>query len=85
MSEKYKEVGDEMVDLPSGKHFFELACCDCGLVHRIYYATPTPEEDKLQIAFERDDRATAQLRRHNHGELQKEDSVGRWKMVRKDK
>ena len=76
---KYEDVGDEFIKLPLGKHWLELSCCDCGLVHKIYYSTN--EEDKLILYFERAERATAQLRRHNHGQLQNK-PVGRWKMVR---
>lgn len=75
---KYTEVTDDAVKLPKGKHFFELACCDCGLVHRIYYTTE--EEDDILLYFERENRATGQLRRHKHGQLQNK-SVGKWKMV----
>lgn len=76
---KYKEVTDDPVLLPKGKHFFELACCDCSLVHRIYYTTE--EKENLFLFFERDNRATGQLRRHNNGQLQNK-SVGKWKMIK---
>jgi len=78
---RYKEVDDEGVELPGGKHFFELACCDCGLVHKVYYST---EDGKLIMFFDRDDRSTAQLRRHNQGQLIDGTSIGKWKMVRKE-
>lgn len=37
-----------------------LACCDCGLVHRVVYATG---DGVVGIAAERDNRRTAQRRR----------------------
>jgi len=46
----------------------KIACCDCGLVH---YQGITIKDDKHVITgWKRDERATAQLRRHNYGNLQ---------------
>lgn len=46
--------------LPEGK-VFRLACCDCGLVHDFVLV---PEGDLIGIAAKRNNRATAQRRRH---------------------
>lgn len=43
------------------------ACCDCGLVHTIQFFQT---EDGFDMAHWRDERATAQLRRHKYGNLQ---------------
>lgn len=40
----------------------DLACCDCGLVHTL---TTRLHNGKLQIHFERNNPATAALRRHH--------------------
>jgi len=39
---------------------FKLACCDCGLVHRVVIVV---EDGKVGMAAERDNRATGQRRR----------------------
>jgi len=39
---------------------FKLACCDCGLVHRVVIVV---ENGEIGIAAERDNRATGQRRR----------------------
>ncbi len=47
---------------------YRLACCDCGLVHRLEFAIgPKPHGRRgLAVMFRawRDNRATAQIRRH---------------------
>jgi len=61
---RYKEVDDEGVELPGGKHFFELACCDCGLVHRMDFEhKPFGRGRKIFFRSYRDERATGQARR----------------------
>lgn len=44
---------------------FKLECCDCGLVHRIVIMAGKPGK-LIGIAAERDNRATAQRRRHRN-------------------
>ncbi len=57
----YKQRFDgEGFELPVGE-VYKLACCDCGLVHRVVYVV---EGGKLAMAAERDNRATGQRRRH---------------------
>lgn len=46
----------------------KLACCDCGLVHIIQFFGTS---QGLDMAHWRDNRATAQLRRYNYGNLQR--------------
>ena len=52
------------------KQILRLACCDCGLVHS--FAFHMYRGGKLGIATRRENRATAQLRRHNFGNLQQD-------------
>lgn len=61
MKTRYKQRKDgEGWSEKSGK-IFKLACCDCGLVHRVVLISKGPW---VGIATERDNRATAQRRRH---------------------
>jgi len=55
-----------------------LACCDCGLVHKMGFTVD--KAGKISLDYERDDRATAQLRRGNFAYLKS--GSGKWKMVR---
>ena len=57
----------------------EIACCDCGLVHYIQVIVINDEE--VAVAFKKNKRATAQLRRYKYGDLQQERS-GTYKMIR---
>ena len=40
---------------------YRITCCDCGLVHDVAFAY---EDGKLGMAAKRNNRATAQRRRH---------------------
>lgn len=60
------------------KEIFRSACCDCGLVHDM--AVAAEDNGNIGLAFRRDNRATAQLRRHRFGNLQKKDAL-KYKMV----
>ncbi len=40
---------------------YKLRCCDCGLVHKIDFEI---FKGNIQFRMWRDDRATAQIRRH---------------------
>jgi len=57
----------------------KFACCDCGLVH--IAGVNVSHNGAVHLAFVRDERATAQLRRHNFGDLQKRKSK-RYKLLR---
>jgi len=58
-----------------------LACCDCGLVHTMGFTIE--KDNKLRIDYERNARATAQLRRGKFPSLKT--GSGKWKMVRLEK
>ena len=58
-----------------------LACCDCGLVHKMGFTIE--KDNKLRIDYERDARATAQLRRGKFPDLK--GGSGKWIMVRLEK
>uniref|UniRef100_A0A6M3LLP2 Uncharacterized protein n=1 Tax=viral metagenome TaxID=1070528 RepID=A0A6M3LLP2_9ZZZZ len=62
---KYNKLDGFEIELGT---VFKLACCDCGLVHNI--AIAKENNDKIGFALERNNKATAQLRRHNFGYLQ---------------
>jgi len=46
---------------------FQLTCCDCGLAHTLVLTTEK-EGEAIGIAAKRDNRTTAQLRRHRNYE-----------------
>jgi hypothetical protein len=48
---------------------YKMACCDCGLVHKIDFRI---ENGKVQFRVFRDNRATGQMRRHNNIKVKKE-------------
>ena len=48
--------------LIDGIQHYRVACCDCGLVHKI--ALYVDDTGLVAIAFKRHSRATAQVRRH---------------------
>ncbi|MBW2081585.1 MAG: hypothetical protein JRI39_00525 [Deltaproteobacteria bacterium] len=43
------------------EHGYKLACCDCGLVHKVDFRI---HEGRIQFRMFRDARATGQVRRH---------------------
>lgn len=50
------------IDVPEEWH---VACCDCGLIHVFRFSFQKRGKDKaLQVVVTRDNRATAQRRRH---------------------
>ncbi len=58
--------------MPVGE-IYRLACCDCGLIHDVVFVI---EEGKLAMAAKRNNRATAQRRKHN-GKVQEKTSSDR--------
>ena len=82
MKGSYRKIkeGDVTIIDPV-KKTLSLACCDCGLVHRMTLAIAG--DGKIIIIFGDDKRATAQLRRHNYGYLQQGGS-GMYKMGKRD-
>jgi hypothetical protein len=62
---KYKPVtaGEWVQPIPRG---YQMACCDCGLVHRLDFRVVKyagGSRTKVQYRADRDNRATAALRR----------------------
>lgn len=60
MRYKQREDGEEF-KVPSGQ-VHRIACCDCGLVHDFVFITQDGNE--VGISAKRNNRATAQHRRH---------------------
>lgn len=59
---KYKQRNDgEGFEVPSGT-LYRIACCDCGLVHDFVFVSE--DGRPIGIAAKRNNRATAQRRRH---------------------
>lgn len=62
MKSEYQLIGDGWEDVPKR---MELACCDCSLVHSIVFRVRMIEDKpKLQWKVDRNERATAAMRRH---------------------
>ncbi len=57
-----------------------LACCDCGLVHKMGFTAG--KDGALKLQFQRNNRATAQLRRGGFAYLKAPIKRDKWKMVR---
>ena len=55
-----QRVDEEGFEVPL-MEIYRIACCDCGLVHDVVWAY---EDGKLGMATRRNNRATAQRRRH---------------------
>lgn len=80
---KYGKVGSgEEVTINYKDAVLSVACCDCGLVHHMVFKVK--RGSRLGITFYRNNRSTAQLRRHKYGNLQNADSSLKYKMERKD-
>ena len=57
-----------------------LACCDCGLVHKMGFTVD--KDGALTLAYTRDNRATAQLRRGKFPFLKSPHKNEKWKIIR---
>jgi hypothetical protein len=55
---------DEPFIIKVGKDGLHLACCDCGLIHRV--SVKIVSKAAVALTFKEDKRMTAQFRRH-HG------------------
>ena len=65
---RYPKLKDyEGFEVDPKKETIRFACCDCGLVHDMGVAFVGKR--RVQIAFRRNNRSTAQLRRHSFGYL----------------
>jgi len=60
---------------------FTFVCCDCFLVHRVGVMRDK-HTGKTLILMSRNDRSTAQYRRHKDGGLHR--GVGKWRMIRNE-
>lgn len=62
MAKKYSRLeSDEPVNFDwKDSHMF-MACCDCGLVHKIKVEV---DGNNVTLMFNREDRRTGQIRRH---------------------
>ncbi len=59
----------------------QLACCDCGLVHTMGFTSD--DRGILRLEFERDNRATAQLRRGVFAYLKNPIKKDKWKLIKR--
>jgi uncharacterized Zn finger protein len=58
----YPQIQDgEGFEVASGE-IMRLACCDCGLIHDVAFAIE--KNGKIGVALRRNNRSTAQRRRH---------------------
>jgi len=77
---KYPKLEDcGGVDIDIENEVLRFACCDCGLVHTIAFAME--DDDNLGVAFKREVKATAQLRRYKFGSLHNDNQ--KWELVLK--
>ena len=82
MPSLYQTMTDgEETRLRRGRDILKFACCDCGMVHFIKVRL-TRREKIFSLRFWRDNRATAQLRRHRYGDLQR--SIKGYHIVRRN-
>ncbi len=78
---KYAKLRDYEAFIFGRDTTVRFACCDCGLVHDMVVV----DEKRGQhgVAFRRNKRATAQLRRYNYGYLQHTSPL-RFRMIKID-
>ncbi len=76
MSKKYKKQDN----MKSEVGLVALACCDCGLVHKMGFTIDG--KGIMRLDFERNTRATAQLRRGKFPYLKYPKKGDKWKMIR---
>ena len=95
---KYKKLEDNEIHVVDLDGLLRLACCDCGCVHThafLIRGSHHYEEAKKQnegdflgkgeigISIKREPRATAQLRRHKYGDLQRPIRGDRYSLKRR--
>jgi hypothetical protein len=92
---KYPKLADnEGFRINSNKDVLRMACCSCGMVHTFVfimkgnkhekYAGVTLRKHEVVPVIRSEPRATAQLRRHNYGYLQKPTKKDKYKLVRRE-
>ena len=80
---KYPKLQDEEVcEFDMDNEYLRFACCDCGLVHTFAIFIVDKKPRTMGFACKRERRATAQLRRHKYGFLQRPVKGDRYKMVK---
>ena len=73
---KYRRQKDGKVEVG----LIALGCCDCGLVHKMGFTMG--KDGRIHIDFERDNRATAQLRRGKFPYLKTPQKGDKWRLVK---
>ena len=63
-----------------GGTLLKMACCDCGLVHSVTFGVS--KQGDISLCFNRDNRATAQMRRRKWPYLVSPRKNDKWIMVR---
>lgn len=69
MSKNKRQKGHSYLEVEDGKWYdvtedSSLACCDCGLVHKIeYHVSKSPKGPRIWLRLTRDKRATGAMRR----------------------
>jgi len=82
---KYHSLEDDQYLRIKPDDIIYIACCDCCLVHDWQFGIevdPDTEAIYITATCERNERRTAQLRRHENGELQ-EPNESKWILIRK--
>lgn len=71
LGKRYETTGDgSPVDLDwRDGHYMYLACCDCGLVHKIKVVA---NNRRVRLRFWRDERRTGQVRRYRKIRVEEE-------------
>lgn len=60
----YYQIKDgDNIELDKGGEIIKFSCCDCGLMHK--FTMKILDNGNIGVMIRRDNRATAQLRRHN--------------------
>ena len=86
MAKDYAPLEDDQYIRIKPDDTIYIACCDCCLVHDWVFGLEYDKEtDKIYITAtcERNERRTAQLRRHENGELQYANE-SKWILIRQD-
>lgn len=68
-------------EMPDEETTIFNACCDCGMVH-MYVLAEEIETGRRCVIVIRDERRTAQLRRHEYGDLH--NGNGKWRLIRNE-
>jgi len=98
MKSKYEKMEDYDIFVMKQKGILKLACCDCGSVHthaflikgNYHYKLAVKQHGKeilksneIGICIVKEERSTAQLRRHKYGHLQRPIKKDKYKLVKR--